>query len=367
MSIKQSKLSKHSFFMNLALMQAHKNLGKTKENPAVGCVIVKNNCIIAAGCTGVNGRPHAERNAINIAGNKAKDSYLYVTLEPCSNYGKTPPCTKLIIDKKVKKVFFSIKDPDTKSYNKSIKKFKKRNIFSVDGILKSKGINFYKSYFKYKKKQLPYVTAKMAVSKDFFTVNKKSKWITNEFSRGRVHLLRSKHDCILTSVKTAIKDNSKFTCRINGLEDKTPTRVILDKNLNISNKSYIAKTAKKYRTIIFYNKNNKKKINLLNKLKIRLIQIPLSFDRNFNLVTVLKRIKQLGHSRIFLECGLTLTTDFLNKNLVDNFHLFQSNKNLGENGDKSFKKAMKLFFKKKKSLNAKINLFGDKLTFYKIK
>jgi len=108
MSIKQNKQSKHSFFMKLALMQAQRNLGNTKENPAVGCVIVKNDCIISAGCTGINGRPHAEQNAITYSKNDIKNSDLYVTLEPCSHYGKTPPCVKTIIRNKIKRVFFSL-------------------------------------------------------------------------------------------------------------------------------------------------------------------------------------------------------------------------------------------------------------------
>ena len=125
MPIKQNKYSKHSFFMNLALMQAQKNLANTKTNPTVGCVIVKNNCIITAGYTGVNGRPHAEQNAITYSKNNVINSDLYVTLEPCSHYGLTPPCIKTIIKRRVKKVFFSVRDPDPRSYNKSTKQLKK--------------------------------------------------------------------------------------------------------------------------------------------------------------------------------------------------------------------------------------------------
>ena len=128
MSIKLNKHTKHSFFMKLALMQAQINLGNTKENPAVGCVIVKNNCTISAGYTGINGRPHAEQNAITYSKNDIKNSDLYVTLEPCSHYGRTPPCVKAIIRNKIKRVFFSLNDPDLRSYNKSTKQLKKNKI-----------------------------------------------------------------------------------------------------------------------------------------------------------------------------------------------------------------------------------------------
>ena len=112
--------------MRLALAQAYKNLGNTGENPSVGCVITKSNSIISLGYTHINGRPHAEQNAISSCKFNLKGSEIYVTLEPCSHYGKTPPCTKAIIKKGLKKVFFSLNDPDIRSYNKSAKLLKKK-------------------------------------------------------------------------------------------------------------------------------------------------------------------------------------------------------------------------------------------------
>ena len=207
MSTNQNKNNNHTYFMRLALEQAKKVLGNTKNNPAVGCVITKNNHVISAGYTSINGRPHAEHNAIKLSNTDPINSQLYVTLEPCSHYGKTPPCVKTIIRNKIKRVFFSLKDPDRRSYNKSTKQLKKNKIRVQNGVLTSDVKNFYKSYFKYKEDVLPFVTAKMAISKDFYTNSNKKKWITNKFSRGRVHLMRSTHDCILTSVRTVIADD----------------------------------------------------------------------------------------------------------------------------------------------------------------
>ena len=348
-------------------MQAQKNLGNTKENPAVGCVIVKNDCIISAGYTGINGRPHAEQNAITYSKNNIVDSDLYVTLEPCSHYGRTLPCVEAIIRNKIKRVFFSLQDPDSRSYNKSTKQFKKNNIRVQNGILGSYIKNFYKSYFKYKENILPFVTAKMAISKDFYTKNKKKKWITNKFSRGRVHLMRSYHDCILTSVNTIIMDNPRFTCRIHGLEDNSPSRIILDKKLKIRTTSNIVKSAKKYRTIIFFNKTNHEKIKALKSLKIKLVKTSLNEDGNFDLENILVKVKLLGFSRIFLESGLNLTTSFLKKGLVNDFQLFISSKNIRKNGNNSFRKNMKFFLRNKKFTTEKVNLFGDKLISYSVK
>ena len=348
-------------------MQAQRNLGNTKENPAVGCVIVKNDCIISAGCTGINGRPHAEQNAITYSKNDIKNSDLYVTLEPCSHYGRTPPCVKTIIRNKIKRVFFSLNDPDRRSYNKSTKQLKKNKIRVQNGILSSDIKSFYKSYFKYKENILPFVTGKMAISNDFYTNSKKKKWITNKFSRGRVHLMRSYHDCILTSVNTIIMDNPRLTCRIHGLEDNSPSRIILDKKLKIRTTSNIVKSARKSRTIIFFNKTTQKKIKALKSLKIKLVKTSLNEDGNFDLENILVKVKLLGFSRIFLESGLNLTTNFLNKNLVDDFQLFISSKNIGKNGSNNFNKNMKLFLKNRKFTNEKVNLFGDKLISYRLK
>ena len=214
---------------------------------------------------------------------------------------------------------------------------------------------------------MPFVTAKIAASKDLYTKNKKKRWITNRFSRGRVHLIRSQHDCIITSAKTIINDNSELTCRIPGLESYSPTRIILDKKLKTPIDSNMAKSAKKNQTLIFFNNGDSKKIKVLKSLKVRLYKFPLSKDGNFDLKSILIKIKLFGYSRILIESGLTLTTNFLKNNLVDDFHLFISNNNLGNLGKNNMKKVVKLFLSKKNYTNEVVNLLGDKLISYKIK
>ena len=366
MSTKQSKISKNSYFMSLALMEARKALGNTKTNPAVGCVVVKNKCVISAACTSKNGRPHAEHNALNLTKTNISNANLYVTLEPCSHYGKTPPCVSTIVKKKISRVYFSIKDPDPRSFNKSSPQFKKKKIIVKVGICSKQIKNFYRSYLKYKKDDLPFVTSKLAISRDYYTSNKKKKWLTNRYSRGRVHLMRSNHDCILTSAKTIIDDNPRLNCRIDGLENNSPCVIILDKKLIIPVKSKIINTSKHRKTFIFYNKNDRKKLKVLKNLKIKLIRVRLANDGNFDLKNLLIKIKKKGYSRVFLEAGLNLTTNFVSKNLVDDFHLFVSKDKIGNNGYNNFKKYIKLFLKKKKCVKQKVNLFGDKLLSYKM-
>ena len=368
MFINPSNHKNHSFFMRLALAQAQKNLGNTNKNPSVGCVITKNNSMISAGCTGINGRPHAEVDAINFSKIDLKNSQLYVTIEPCSHYGKTPPCVKSIMNKKINKVFFSIHDADTRSFYKSARILKKRGIYVKSALLEDEVKFFYRSYIKSRKDILPFVTYKLAISKDSYTVNqKKNKFITNKFSRGRVHLMRSSHDCVISSSKTIINDNSRLTCRINGLIDRSPSRIILDNKLKIPVSSNIYKEANKFKTIVFYNKENKNKIKLLKKLNVKLFKITLDNEGNLDLKKCLIKAKKLSFSRIFLESGIKLANNFINKNLVDDLKLFISNKKLGKYGKSKVTKYLKSLFRNNKYTIEKINLFGDKLITYKLK
>ena len=179
MSTKKDKFSsKDKEYMKLAINIASTRKGLTGDNPSVGCLIVKNDKIISIGQTGFNGRPHAEYNALNKKLNFS-NSNLYVTLEPCSHYGVTPPCTNLINKKKIKKVFFSIYDSDSRSQKRSKNILKKRNISVTSQLLKKEGKEFYESYFLQHSKKLPLIDAKIAISKDYFTINKKKRWITN--------------------------------------------------------------------------------------------------------------------------------------------------------------------------------------------
>ena len=367
MSTNQNNSKKNIFFMNLALHQASRSLGNTKGNPAVGCVIVKNNTLIGAGYTSINGRPHAEHNAIKSTREVVKNSELYVTLEPCSNYGKTSPCVQKIIRNQFKKVYFSIRDPDKRSFNKSSIKLRKSKVIVNIGALSGKIKKFYKSYYLLKKNALPFVTCKLAVSKDFFTIDKKNYWITNKYSRSRVHLLRSFYDCIMTSSQTIISDDPLLTCRIYGLERRSPSRIILDNKLRVPAKSKIFKDAYKYRTIVFHNKNNKKKVKKLRALGVKIYKIAINKNGDIDLKKALIKAQSLGFSRIFLESGIKLATSFLENKLVNDLKIFIAAKNLNRNGQGCVKKYFRSFLRNKKSIEERVNLFNERLISYKIK
>ena len=358
MSIKKNKYIDHSFFMQLALKQASKSLGNTKDNPAVGCVLVKDNCLISAGNTSENGRPHAEHNAIYFNTKNIKNSHLYVTLEPCSHYGKTPPCVKTIIKNKIKKVFFAINDNDKRSFNKAKKILNSKKISVKRFLLKNEAKNFYKSYFFSMTKNRPYVTGKIAKSKDDYIFSRNRK-ITNNYSLNASHLLRYTNQGILISANTLNSDNPKLTCRIKGLENFSPKRFILDKNLICKNNLHIIETAKKIKTYIFYNKKDKKKIKLLKKAGIFLIHLDLNKNNHFDLSTVLKKINTVGIKHLLVEGGKKLTMNFLESNFFNQFYLFKSNKRLGIRGKLKITNIVRKLPVKFK-FHKKINTFIDK-------
>ena len=253
----------HKYYLNLAFQLAEKNLGKTKSNPSVGTVVVKNNSVISSGVTSINGRPHAEFNALknekNIFG-----ANLYTTLEPCSHYGLTPPCVNIIIKKNIKNVYYGFEDPDFRSYQKAKKILKKKKINAK--LIKINNFkNFYSSYFFNKKYKLPFITAKIAISNDYYSINKKYKWITNEKSRRTTHLLRSKNDCIFSTAKSINKDNSLLNCRIEGLNKYIPDLFIIDINLKLKKNLTIIQMAKLRKTFLITKKINKKKISFFKK------------------------------------------------------------------------------------------------------
>lgn len=313
-------------YMKIAISLAKDRIGLTGENPAVGCVIVKNNKIISTGQTGINGVPHAEQNAIDNARESLNNSNLFVSLEPCSHFGKTPPCTNSIIKNKIKNVFYGMEDIDKRSKNKCIKILDKRGIFVKSNFLKKEAKKIYKSYIHIKKYNLPYVTGKIACSKNYI-INSKNKYLTNDHSLKVSHLLRYKNQGILISYKTLNKDNPLLNCRLSGLEKFSPIRFVIDKNLDIKLSSKIVKTSNKYKTIVYYNKkiNKKKKINYLKKKNIKLVNIPVGKSGNFSLKEILLNVKKNGVNYLLIEGGKNLTFNFLKENLINEFMLFRTN------------------------------------------
>ena len=345
----------HKFFLHLAFQIAEKNLGKTGLNPSVGSIVVNNDTVISSGVTSINGRPHAEFNALNKVKNTA-GSTLYTSLEPCVHRGKTPPCTDIIIKKKIKNVFFGLEDPDRRTFKKA-KKILNANGIKTKLIRSKKYNNFYRSYIINKKFKIPFISAKIAISKDYFTINKNYKWITNNFSRKITHLIRSQHDGIISTSKSINYDNALLNCRIEGLNEFKPDLFIVDLNLKLKKNLLLNKILKKRKTYLITYKTNRKKAQVFKKKGYKIIFINSLINQDdFNLL--FKKIYRMGYSRILVETGLTFLNTFIKNKLVNDLYIFKTKNNLDKKGKNN---ATLRYLKSISSKPISINLKNDKL------
>lgn len=314
-------------FMAYALNLAKKNLGLTSPNPVVACVIVKNDEIISSGITAKTGRPHAEKIAIEKVANKEtlKDATIYVTLEPCSHFGQTPPCVDEIIKYGFAKVVIALKDCDKRVNGAGIKKLQDASIEVICGLLEQEALEINRAFFKAKQSGLPFVTLKLATSLDgkIATKNFDSKWITSEKSRLFAHHLRAINDAILVGANTIKKDDPSLDCRILGLEDFSPKRFIISNSLDFDLSAKIFQNCEKISTTILSSKNSKKFQNLV-----------LCAEKNnkVDLRNALEKICQSGVNSVLVEGGQNIATQFLKENLVDELVWIRSSKIIGNDG-----------------------------------
>jgi diaminohydroxyphosphoribosylaminopyrimidine deaminase / 5-amino-6-(5-phosphoribosylamino)uracil reductase len=325
-------------FISYALNLAKKNLGITAPNPVVGCIITKNNEIISTGITAKNGRPHAENIAINKAlsiknGQQLlENATLYVTLEPCSHFGKTSPCADEIIKNKIKKVVIATQDIDARVNGQGVEKLQKAGIEVIVGVMEKESQELNKGFFKARKTGLPYITLKLATSLDgkIATKNFDSKWITSEKARYFSHHLRAINDAIMIGSNTVKQDNPMLDCRISGLEEYSPKRVIIAGNINFDEKLKIFQTAKNIPTIVLTYEQNYDFTKLKN-LGVEII-FCLKKDDRIDLTDALKKLSALGINSILIEGGQNISTQFLQQNLIDELIWIRNKKIIGSDG-----------------------------------
>ena len=320
-------------FINEAHNIAKKKFGSTFPNPVVGCVIVKNNKIISKAATYRSGRPHAEEIAIRKAGIKTIGATMYVTLEPCFHKSINGSCTDQILRSGIKKIFISSLDPDNRTNGKSVKKFKLNKIKTFTGIQKNQTEELNRFFFHSLKNKRPYIKVKMAISNDekIAWKNYKSKWISNSKSRIFAHKIREKSQAILTTSKTIIKDNPRFTIRKNNKIVKHLPIIIIDNNLKIPINSKILKDRSKKRIIILTSKKNNKS-ERLKQLGCEVEFFKKNKNNLLNLNKIFKHIYKLKISDILVEAGGIFFSNLLKYKLVDEIHLFKSNFNIGKDG-----------------------------------
>jgi diaminohydroxyphosphoribosylaminopyrimidine deaminase / 5-amino-6-(5-phosphoribosylamino)uracil reductase len=318
--------------MKTALKMALKGLGKTTPNPAVGAVIVRDGCVIASGYHKMAGAAHAEVDAIsNLKVKTSPRDVLYVTLEPCNHYGKTPPCTKAILDSGIKNVVVGMKDPNPGVKGGGIEFLEKNGVNVKTGVLEKECMELLESFTKFVKTGRPFVIAKSALTLDGFTATSTghSMWVTGEVARRYVHRLRSRVDAVMVGVGTVIADNPLLTSRFAGKNSRNPHRIIVDTHLKIPPDSRLLNDDADVRNYIVTGKKvSGEKIKRVERSNTSVIRCPVK-DNHIDLTALMDIIGQINITSILLEGGAALMGSMLRERLIDKFLIFKAPKLLG--------------------------------------
>lgn len=324
-------MRKNKYYMSICLNLAIKGLGKVSPNPMVGAVVVKNNKIVGSGYHQHFGGLHAEVYALRQAGNKALGAILYVNLEPCSHWGKTPPCTEAIVRAGIKNVVIAMKDPNPIVSGKGIKFLKNHGIAVETRVLEHEAKELNKTYLKFITKKMPYVILKSAMSMDgkIATKNGQSKWITGELARKYVHKLRSQVDAILVGKNTVLQDNPSLTAHKTG---RNPVRVIIVPDSAIKPDFKVFNNQAK--TIIITKNNVKVNYNILSKNNVESIAIK-DVNGKIPFKQILKRLADKGIASVLVEGGGETNALALESGVVDEIMFFIAPKIIGGRDSKT--------------------------------
>ena len=307
------------YYMRRALLLAKRGKNRTFPNPMVGSVVVKDGRIVGEGFHEYFGGPHAEINALNEAKDKSKGATLYVTLEPCNHWGKTPPRTNTIIKAGISRVVAAMKDPDPRTAGKGFKKLESRGIRVTSGILGKNAAQLNAAYINAMKQRNSHVIAKVAMSLDgkIATKTGDSKWISSPASRAFVHHLRSRVDGILVGINTVIRDNPELTSHGRG---KNPVRIIIDPTLKIPLPSRVLDN--RAPSIIFYSKSMYPGKEEILKNKGILLARVLILNGEINFKFIIKKLKKMAIYRVLIEGGGETLATALNAGVVDEAFFF---------------------------------------------
>ena len=317
------------FFMKRALFLARKGAGFVNPNPMVGAVIVKNGKIIGEGYHERYGQLHAERNALKNCTESPKGSTMYVTLEPCCHYGKTPPCTEAIIENGIAKVVVGTLDVNPIVAGKGVEILRENGIEVEVGLLQEECKSLNRIFNKYVSTKLPYVVMKYAMTADgkIATTTGQSRWITGESARKEVHRLRKNLSGIMVGVSTVIADDPSLDCRLN--EDvQNPVRIICDTNLRTPINSRVVSTAHNIRTIIATACEDDDKTYEYEKRGCEVLTVPKT-PEGIDLNELMKELGGIGIDSILLEGGGTLNFSALKSKIVDEIHVHMAPKIFG--------------------------------------
>ncbi len=315
-------------YMRLALQLAKRGMGRTSPNPIVGSVVVKGTTIVGRGYHHRAGEPHAEVLALSQAAGKARGATLYLNLEPCDHFGRTPPCTHSIIDAGIERVVAGMKDPNPLVSGRGIRRLRSAGIKVDVGVLGVECKELNAPFCKYIFHRTPFVTLKAAASLDGKVATKSggSRWISSEVSRTYVHRLRSTVDAVMVGIGTVLKDDPLLNVRLPGVKNvRHPLRVIVDSRLRIPLGSRIVRTAGEYRTLVATTRAASiSRIERLKKACLDVIVLKNDADGRVNLRALMKELGRRGILSILLEGGPTLNASALREKVVDRMLMFMA-------------------------------------------
>jgi diaminohydroxyphosphoribosylaminopyrimidine deaminase/5-amino-6-(5-phosphoribosylamino)uracil reductase len=321
-------------YMQLALTLGRRGLGQTWPNPSVGAVVVKDGVIVGRGWTASGGRPHAEPQALARAGEQARGATLYVTLEPCSHQGKSPPCADAIIAAGVRRVVSAMEDPNPEVKGQGHARLRAAGIEVSVGLGEDIARRDHVGHISRIILGRPFVTLKLALSADekIGAAGRRPVAITGEKVRERVHLYRAESDAILVGVGTALADNPRLDCRLPGMADRSPVRVILDRNLRLPPSGHLARTARQRPLWIFGDRAAEPAAaTLLEAEGAHIIHVPQSVD-GVDLHGVVRELASRGITRLMVEGGARIAASLLKADLVDEAWIYRSDTVIGDDG-----------------------------------
>jgi diaminohydroxyphosphoribosylaminopyrimidine deaminase/5-amino-6-(5-phosphoribosylamino)uracil reductase len=324
-------------FMDLALTLGRRELGRTWPNPAVGAVVVNDGVIVGRGWTAPGGRPHAEPVALARAGEAARGATLYVTLEPCSHVGKSPPCTDAVIAAGIKRVVSAIEDPNPEVAGQGHAKLRAAGIAVDIGIAAAEAARDHAGHFRRVRDHRPHVILKLAISADdkIADAGHKRVAISGEVAKARTHLLRAQSDAILVGIGTVLADDPLLTCRLPGMAARSPVRVVLDPALRIPGNSRLVHSAREVPLWVMTSKlAEAPAATMLGAAGAEVIRIASTHTSlpGLDLSAVLHALAERGITRLLVEGGARIASSFVAGGLVDEFWLVRGARAIGSDG-----------------------------------
>ena len=306
--------------MRAALALARRGLGNTWPNPAVGCVIVKDGHVRGRGWTQRGGRPHAETEALARAGAAARGATAYVSLEPCSHHGKTPPCAESLITAGIARVVSAVEDPDPRVSGRGLTRLREAGIAVETNVCEAEAAELNAGFFTRVRHGRPLITLKLATSLDgrIATAGGESRWITGAAARQRAHLLRATHDAVLVGTGTALADDPELTCRLPGLEDRSPVRIVLDRYLRLpSTMRLFSKIGQAPAWVVTLASSDPARQAELAASGVKIIAAKMDDEGKIDLTALLRQFGDEGLTRLLIEGGGQLAAALLRRGLVD--------------------------------------------------